>query len=305
MIEVTRINALTGHQNPVYALELSQKPGILFTAGNDKGVVEWSLERQEFIKVLMPVATSVYSLHCPECCPVMAVGERSGQISIFNFIEQKVIARLGHHKYPVFGLKSVSRKQELLASSEDGSVSVTSLNDFSILYRFLVSEQTVRVIAISPDETLVAFGCKDNTIKIYNLDDYSLVQELNGHTHPVTSLQFSPDGRHLISGGRDAKLNIWNLPNFSLRETIVAHLFTIYDIAYHPTLPYFATCSQDKSIKIWDAENFKLRKIISKERGFITHSHSINKIAWDPQSGNLISTGDDKDVLIWAVSFLS
>jgi hypothetical protein len=29
---------------PYLALELSQKPGILFTGGNDKGLVEWSLE---------------------------------------------------------------------------------------------------------------------------------------------------------------------------------------------------------------------------------------------------------------------
>ena len=174
MIEVTRITALTGHQNPVYALELSQKPGIIFTAGNDKGVVEWSLKRREFIKVLMPVASSVYSLHAPESAPVLVAGERSGQISIFDFSESKVVARLSHHKFPVFGLTSVHRKNELLASSEDGSVSVISLNDYSTLYRFPVSDQTVRAIAVSPDESIVAFGSKDHIIRVYNLDDYSL-----------------------------------------------------------------------------------------------------------------------------------
>jgi len=40
MITVEIIAELTGHSNPIFTLELSQKPGILFTGGNDKGVVE-------------------------------------------------------------------------------------------------------------------------------------------------------------------------------------------------------------------------------------------------------------------------
>ena len=49
MINVEKIGELSGHSNPVFTLELSQKPGILFTGGNDKGVVEWSLKTNSFI----------------------------------------------------------------------------------------------------------------------------------------------------------------------------------------------------------------------------------------------------------------
>jgi len=51
---VTKTAELTGHGNPIFTLELSQKPGILFTGGNDKGVVEWSLENYAFIKSVVP-----------------------------------------------------------------------------------------------------------------------------------------------------------------------------------------------------------------------------------------------------------
>lgn len=302
-MEVVKKTSLTGHQNPIYALEPSQKPGIFFTAGNDKGVVEWSSRELSFIKVLMPVSSSVYSLHCPDFAPVLAVAERSGKVSLFNFDEQKITAVFNHHKLPVFALNSVPHKKELLAASEDGTVSVVDLLTFNSLYNFKVSSQTIRCVAISPDQRLVAFGCKDNMIYIYNIDDYSYVTQLAGHTHPVTSLEFSPDGKHLLSGGRDAKLNIWDCGNFSLKESIVAHMFAVYDIKFHPTLPYFATSSQDKSIKIWDATGFKLRKIISREKGMQSHSHSINKLAWDKESGALISVSDDKNVMVWEISF--
>ncbi|MBC8052558.1 MAG: WD40 repeat domain-containing protein [Sphingobacteriaceae bacterium] len=301
MIEVKQEALLSGHQNPVYAVEVSQKPGIIFTGGNDKGVVEWSLKNMAFIKVLMPVKSSVYSLHAPECAPVLAVGERSGLISLFNFVEQRITAEISHHKIPIFDLKSVNRKTELLAASEDGTVSVIDLTSHKLLYNFQVSQATVRTIAINRNESVVAFGCKDNIIRLYNLDDYSLITELTEHMLPVTSLEFSPDGKYLLSGGRDAKLNIWNTSDYSLKDTIVAHMFAIYDIKFHPTQPYFATSSRDKSIKIWDAESFKLKKVISREKGMVAHSHSVNKICWDASTEFLISVSDDTNVMIWKV----
>ena len=157
----------------------------------------------------------------------------------------------------------------------------------------------MRTIAIAPDETEIAFGCKDHLIKIYNLSDYSRKKNLESHSLPVTSVAYHPTGKYLISGSRDAQLKIWSLPAYELVQNIPAHLFTVYDIAFHPTLPYFATSSQDKSIKLWDAENFKLYKILSLEKAGIGHTHSINKLMWSNNGKYLITTGDDRQVMVW------
>jgi centriolar protein POC1 len=321
MITVKQIAELSGHQNPIFTVENSHsqnlgkssknpadvrsvgKPHIFFTAGNDKGVVEWSMKTMALVKVLVPVRSSVYSLHLPVDFPLLAIGERSGHVSIFDFEKQKVTAVIAHHQLPVFDIRSVRSKNELLLASEDGFVSVWDLNDYKFLYQFSVSSQTVRTIAISPDEKHVAFGCKDNIIRVYNLEDYSLLTELTEHTMPVTSLQFSPNGRYLLSGSRDAQLKIWDAVSFTLEQNIPAHLFTIYDIKFHPSLNIFATASRDKSIKIWDADDFRLHKTISREKGYDVHHLSINKIAWSSYNNALISVGDDKLIMIWEVKF--
>lgn len=302
MIEIKLLATLSGHQNPIFTAENSQKPGILFTAGNDKGVVEWSLKTMSFIKVMFPVRSSVYALHCPSGRPFLIAGERSGQVNVFDFEEQKVTHRLHHHKLPVFDIRTVLSKNELLVSSEDGTVSVWDLGSMKMLYNFKVSSDTVRVISISPDEKTVAFGCKDNKIRIYRLEDYSLISELDQHTLPVTALQFSPDGRFLLSGSRDAQLKVWSTLDYTFSQNVAAHLFSIYSIAFHPELPYFATASRDKSIKIWDSETFELKKTLSFEKGYEMHRLSVNKIIWDPQ-GWLISVSDDKLVKVWEVNF--
>jgi len=291
------LKSLSGHQNPVYALVNSGKPGIFFTGGNDKGVVEWSLEKMSFVKVLMPVKSSVYSLHYYN--DQLFVGQRSGELSIFDLNREEIITSFQAHEKPVFDVVTVPGKNEFLTASEDGTVGIWSLSDFSLLYRIHVSADTVRAIAISADQKHIALGCKDALVRIYDLNDYSLLHTLEKHTLPVTSVQYSPDGRYLISGGRDAQLNFWSLPDYQLQQTIPAHMFSIYGIAFHPGKPYFATASQDKSIKLWGSDDLKLYKILSIEKNTHGHTHSINKLVWSPDGKYLLTTGDDKLVMLW------
>jgi WD40 repeat protein len=291
------LKSLTGHQNPVYALANSAEEGIFYTAGNDKGIVEWSLDKMTFHKVLLHVKTSVYSLHVYN--DFLFAGLRNGELIVYNLKTQALAAQFQAHEKPVFDVVAVPSKEELLTASEDGTVAVWSLKDFSMLYRIRVSADTVRAIAISTDAKHAALGCKDGLIRIYDLLDYSLLYVLDKHSLPVTAVQYSPDGKYLISGSRDAQLNFWSLPDYEPRHTIPAHMYSVYGIAFHPSLPYFATASQDKSIKIWGSDDLKLYKILSLEKGIEGHTHSVNKLVWTADGKYLLSTGDDKLVIVW------
>jgi len=300
-MNVEKIAELTGHGNPIFTLELSQKPGILFTGGNDKGLVEWSLKDFSFIKVMFPVNASIYAIHCPAGFPILIAGLRSGEVLVFDFIQQKLIKSLRHHVKPIFDIKSAPKKNELLIASEDGTVSVWNLASLEMVHTIKVSTDTVRTIAISADEKQVAFGCRDNSIKIHDLEDYTLLKALHGHTMSVFALAYSPDGTYLASGGRDAQIKIWDTVTYQPLKNIPAHLFAVNHILFHPTLPYFATASMDKGIKIWGADDFKLYKIISREKGHASHPLSVNKLAWN--GNQLLSVSDDKKVIVWDIKF--
>jgi WD40 repeat protein len=290
---------LAGHQNPIYALADAAVADRFYSAGNDKGVVEWSLNDMAFVRVVVPVQSSVYALHRLD--NLLFIGQRSGVILVFDLDANKILATLRHHQKGVFDLKTLVSKQELLSTGEDGMLAVWSLKDFTLLYHFQVIAQTIRVITISNDEKEMALGAKDAVIRIYKTEDYSLLREVHGHTLPVTSIAYSPEGDYMISGSRDAQLKVWSLPTYELVKNIPAHLFSIYSIVFHPTLPYFASCSQDKSIKLWSSRDFKLVKILSNEKGTQGHFHSINKMIWSADGRYLISTGDDRHVMIWSL----
>jgi len=291
------VMTLPGHQNPVYALTITADPGVFLTAGNDKGIVQWSLAQKSFTKVLMPVKSSVYSMVFDG--GLLFSGERSGLVNVFDLQTQTLLNSFQAHEKPVFDIKVVAEKNEFLTSGEDGTVAIWSLKDYSLLYRINIAKETVRVMSISNDQKELAVGTKAGIICIYDLEDYALLRQFQAHDLPVTALQYSPDGKFLLSGGRDAQLKAWSLPAYTQTQNIPAHLYSIYSIVFHPVLPYFATGSQDKSIKIWGAENYKLYKILSIEKGTDGHTHSVNKLSWSADGRYLISTGDDKLVMLW------
>ena len=292
---------LSGHQNPIYTVENGPRANMLFTAGNDKGVVLWDLDTMTFKSILMAVESSVYALHYIAELSCLAIGEQSGKVTLYDFTKDQVVATLTGHQKPIFDIKSLPSKGEIILASEDGSVSIWCSKNFNKIHQFQLSTSTVRNIAVSPNGKQLAFGAKDARIFIVDAQDYTLVKEINQHSLPITSLCFSPDGRYLLSGGRDAKLNIFNTEDFSLKEQIIAHMFTIYGIAYHPEFPVFVTASRDKSLKFWDAETFKLIRTVSFEKGYDAHKLSINKIVWNLNKNQLVSVGDEKLALVWNV----
>ncbi|WP_449437292.1 hypothetical protein [Pedobacter steynii] len=57
--------------------------------------------------------------------------------------------------------------------------------------------------------------------------------------------------------------------------------------------------ARTRSIKLWGANDFKLYKILSLEKNTEGHFHSINKLIWSSDGKYLISTGDDRQIMIW------
>jgi WD40 repeat protein len=83
--EINLLGTLTGHQNPIFALAVSSiNPDTLYTAGNDKGVVEWDLKSMSFKRLLCKVGSSVYSLLSIPETSLLAIGMRSGQLLVVD-----------------------------------------------------------------------------------------------------------------------------------------------------------------------------------------------------------------------------
>lgn len=299
VIDVSLSATLSGHQNPIFAISQGTKLSSIFTAGNDKGVVEWDLTTGKFKRILCAVPSSVYALHLLPDSQMLVIGMRNGEIWCVDLVQQRLLHKLKTEEGAVFAIRSLTEKRELIAIGEEGFAYVWSIDNFELLYRFRVSQTTVRTIEPYRGTSQLVFGDKDGYIYLYDVDDFKEIEKRKVHSMPVTAL--ASNEISLLSGGRDAKLYQLDKKDLSFKQQLTPHMFTVYGILPHPTLPVFATVSRDKSVKIWDTSSLSLLKNISIERGYDAHRLSINTGMWN--GDQLITAGDDKLVKIWQVDF--
>lgn len=292
---------LVGHQNPIYCLANAAQDHILYSAGNDKGIVEWDLTTGTFRRILCAVSSSVYAMKQLPQEALLAVGLREGNLLIVDTAEQKLVAKLPMDKSPIFGIEVLADKQELVAITENGCAYVWSLSNYTLLYQFTVSKTALRSLAISPDQQQLAIGAKDGTVTLYDCASFQLIRSLQVHEGMVTSLSYSLDGSQLRSGSKDAHIHIINTKDFSLAKSFVPHMFTVYGLVPLLGLPAYATASRDKTLKIWDETTDALLNNIGVDRGYDAHRLSVNALIWNPQLQLLISAGDDKLIKVWSI----
>lgn len=293
-----KASTLTGHSNPIYTVISHPLQPIAYTAGNDKGIVEWSLEKKAHLRVFQDIQHTVYALEVIPSQSLLIAGCNNGSLCFFDLESTKLLKKIILAS-AIFCVKYIEFKNELVCTTDNGLVYIIDTSNFEIIHQFSSGNQKIRSFCYHQNLNLLIFGSNDEYIRIYNLTDYTLMHQLKANATGVSSVTFSNDGKYLLSGGRDAHLNIYEITDWSLVQKFPAHLFAIYQIIYHPYLHYFATASRDKSIKIWRSTDFSLFKNLSIDKAREGHLLSVNDICWSSDGNYLLSVSDDKLFKTW------
>jgi WD40 repeat protein len=301
MIQVQKINTLSGHRDCVYTLEKSPNSTQFFSAGGDGVVALWSLENPEIGDLIAKVTNSVYAL-CTEADEnTLLIGQNFEGIHRIDLQNQKELKSVKITDAAIFDIQFY--KNEILVACGDGRVLVLDRVLLAVKKYLSASDKSARCIAIAPKLGEFAVGYSDSLIRIFDLESKTLKYTIQAHKNSVFTLSYSLDESFLLSGSRDAHLKVWKteIP-YQLQEDIVAHMFALNHLAFSPDGRYFATASMDKSVKIWDAQSFKLLKIIDKAR-HAGHGTSVNKVLWTQYQNQLLSASDDRLISVWEIDF--
>lgn len=295
MVKLNKVANLEGHEHPIYALCISQKEHILFSAGGEGAVVEWSLKNMAPIKVMFKTRATIYSLHCPKSLPLLISGDRNGQLSIFDFAQQKLVFQKQLTGKPIFGMLSIGNL--LYFISEDGMLRTFDLIQFKIIEEHLIANESLRSIAFNDHDQLIYIGAKDHRIYAYSILEKKVIRSDEEHTLPVFALTFNEQSQVLYSGSRDAQIKIWNDKK---TENIAAHLYAVNDLLLIPETNFLVSASMDKSIKIWDTDTQQLLSVADAQRND-GHQKSVNVLAYTAFENYIISAGDDRMIFVWTI----
>jgi WD40 repeat protein len=287
--------ALTGHEAPVYALESGPGQSIV-SGGGDRVITRWSTDTLQ-PSALAQVQATVYSLRYLDSPGLLLAGTSTGILYVIDLAGGSPRA-LQLHRQGIFDIVASKSHSLLFTAGGDGILSAWNLDDFSPVKSLQLCQGKVRSIALRPDGRSLAVACGDGTIAIVSLPGLEY-RQFSAHTLSCNAVAWHPEEDYLVSGGRDAHIRQWHPGDFSLQLEIPAHNYAVYDFSFSPGNRYLASASRDKTIKLWDAATLGFLARLDKDKSG-GHVNSVNQVLWG-SDGRLVSGGDDRSVLIWAI----
>ena len=287
---VRLLKAFTGHRDAVYALQPFDD--LFLSAGSEGMVVVWDEPPRALLRTSVPI----YAFYADE--KLVVAGQNDGKLLFVDLADNRLASSVKAHQQAVFSIVVVSSM--FVVAGGDGYLSLWERETYAHEGTLAVSAQSLRALAVHPTLPLLAAGGTDRFIRVFDTNNFSQLASFEAHLSTVFALAFDDD--YLYSAGRDARLRKWAVhEDFNLTQEVMAHHFSIHALRLSPDGAYLATGSMDKTIKLWDAADLRLLKVIDYAR-HEAHTSSVNTLLWRPD-GTLLSSGDDRRILQWAIDF--
>lgn len=172
----------------------------------------------------------------------LAVGDDSGSVGRWDVTEGARIRYATVHSGKVYRICWSSDGHRLVTASPEG-ITVCTANDLAPNDEWR-SRESLKDIAVSPDEQLIAVAQADGVVRVV-ADDMAEIAVLEGHTHDVMSVRFSADGRFLASIAA-SETRIWRRRDWAIVAVLpMTEVQWLGGLDFHPARPLLAVKNQN------------------------------------------------------------
>ena len=127
------------------------------------------------------------------------------------------------------------------------------------------------ILALSPDETMLAVGGEHNTLRLIDLKTGKLLHPTDpGHTSMIRKVAFSLDGKKIITASEDTTIGIWDSATAGLLHRLEGHHSIIRHLALDPNgQSFYSGGSRDPHIYCWDLHSGKRLRTITNDYNYV------------------------------------
>jgi WD40 repeat protein len=301
MWTIEKIGQARGHAGPVYALCKGRSENTVLTASGDRFIAEWDVQSWTASPFSIKLEAAAFSMCLLKEINQLAVGQSEGGIHVINLVNKVEWKHLVLHEKGVFCFHHLKESSMVLTGGGDGTLAMWSLPDWKLLRSFQLADGKIRHITKIAEDR-IAVSSSDGTITILDLPLLNTLHRFDAHQGGTNCSMMLAHKPVLVSGGKDGHIRLWKVDEqFKPLLAIPAHNYGIYSLAMNQDGTCLASASRDSTIKLWDTSDFGKPLRVNRP-AYDTHTHSVNALWWDHESGILCSTGDDRKIIGWRVS---
>jgi WD40 repeat protein len=231
----------------------------------------------------------------------LAAGDINGTVRLWQAVcrhgddldlDQPLLTLIGHKSW-ILSLDWHPDGQQLLSSSDDGTLKLWDVQTGTCLRTFQEHQKPVWRAVWSPDGQQIASCSSDHSIKIWRVETGDCLQTWQAHHNTVWSVDWSPDGKKLASGSDDQTIRVWDVESGQCVGLLVVEGYWVRCVAWNPDGSTLASASSDQRIGIWDVQTGQQLRTLAG------HTAWIYALRWSGDGATLASCSGDGTIKLW------
>ncbi|MEO0756183.1 MAG: NB-ARC domain-containing protein [Cyanobacteria bacterium J06648_16] len=288
------VSVLTGHGNPVWALDFGPD-GTWLVSGDAQGqLCRWDLPSGQLRYRRQSHTGRLQSLSVSPDGQWIATSGGDRTIKCWQASDGALAATLTSSQM-VRSVAFHSSGQQLASAGNNGTIQLWEVATGRVV-KTLREPQGHRLdrIAFGDCGDTLVVGAKDQVLQVWDMATGGCLQSLQGFTCGTTALAFTPDGQRLVSSGLDNSVWVWDLAAGRVLHQLKGHRSTVWAATVSSDGQTLASGSYDGSVRLWDIPSGKLQQVCWGHQNF------VKSLAFSPVDPHrLVSASLDGTIRVW------
>ena len=202
---------MKGHQNQIYAMDLSPDGQYLATGGMDIALRIWDTRQLKQVHNSQFHRDTINGLSFSSNGEMLVTGSMDSDVIVYKTNDWSVLKHIRGQGWKTVYNAIFNTKCTWVLFGADAIVRIYDLETEQEVAALEGHTKQVRCVCITKDDRIACSGGHDRCIRIWDLHQMKSIGKLDGHNNFVLTIALTPDDSMIVSSGSDCTVRLWDL----------------------------------------------------------------------------------------------